>query len=94
LAIAVGFLSSFATVAGEPDSSRLKSLYDEHQWFDLHDVIRHKKAPALYRGAVAYAFNDFHQAEINFRSVIRSAPHSEQAYEAHEGLSHLYLEYG
>jgi predicted aspartyl protease len=93
LAIAVCFLSSFAAVAGEPDTG-LKSLYDAHQWFELHDAIQHKKAPALYRGAVAYAFNDFHQAEVNFRSVIHSAPRSEQAYDAYEGLSHLYFEYG
>ncbi len=94
LAIAVSVLSGFSALAGEPDSPDLKSLYDGHRWSELHDAIRHKKAPALYRGAVAYAFNDFHQAEINFRSVIHSSPHSEQAYESYEGLSHLYFEYG
>ena len=94
LAIAVSVLSGFSALAGEPDGPDLKSLYDAHKWSELRDAIRHKKAPALYRGAVGYAFNNFRQAEINFRSAIRSAPHSGQAYEAYEGLSHLYSEYG
>jgi predicted aspartyl protease len=87
-------LFAIAAVSGEPESSDLKSLYDAHKWSELRDAIQHEKAPALYRGAVGYAFNNFHHAETNFRSAIHSAPRSEEAYEAYEGLSHLYLEYG
>ncbi|HVQ27953.1 MAG TPA: retropepsin-like aspartic protease, partial [Vicinamibacteria bacterium] len=49
--------------------------------------------PFLYRGAVAAAFNDA-RAERLLRSVIDSAPASDDAYEAYEGLSHLYLRDG
>jgi len=81
--------SSFSTSAGSPvgqtdkkteryDASNrysvLKSLYETHQWFKLRDTVQAAKSPAFYQGAVAYAFNDFKQAEKHLQDVIKSAP--------------------
>jgi predicted aspartyl protease len=48
----------------------------------------------LYRGAVANAFHDVRQAERILRSIMRAAPRSDSAYEAHKILSRLYLRTG
>ena len=67
----------------------LKKLYDEHRWFELRDAID-ETAPAFYRGAVACVFNDGSRCEKTFRSVIGSAPRSEDAAEARGLLLSLY----
>jgi hypothetical protein len=67
----------------------LKTLYDEHRWFELRDAID-DTAPALSRGAVACVFNDGSRCEATLRSVIRSAPRSEGAAEARGLLLSLY----
>jgi hypothetical protein len=51
-------------------------------------------APALFRGVVAAVFGDGRRAEPILRSVIASAPRSEEAYDACEWLAHLYLRAG
>ena len=74
------------------DNIALKSLYETRQWVELYEALKHSKGPALYRGAVAVTFNDNpRQAERLLRSVIKSAPHSDEAYQAYEWLAHLYL---
>lgn len=50
--------------------------------------------PALYRGAVAVAFNDIAAAEKILHAVIRSEPRSDQARQAHDLLGSLYFRNG
>lgn len=104
-----GHTSSFHAPAtssvGQPDKeterhdggtrdSGLKSLYDTHQWFKLRDAVQAARAPAFYRGAVAYAFNDFTHAQKHLQDVITSAPRSEQASEARGLLIYVYQRAG
>lgn len=72
--------------AADPSDSELKRLYETHQWFELRDIVQANKAPAFYRGAVAYAFNSPEQAEKDLQQVIQSQPGSDQAYDARELL--------
>ena len=68
-------------------NSPLKSLYERHQWFELRDEIaRQADVPALYRGAVAAAFNNRKEAETILRDLIAAAPGPNAAYEAHKWL--------
>ena len=86
LDLALLLWARLAAGAGEA----LKALYDAHEWFRLRDAVAAKvKPPALYRGAAAYAFGDFHRAEAELRRVIAAAPSSEDAIEAHGILIYL-----
>ena len=84
------FLSSLCFGAKNDDAS-LKSLYDNHQWFELRDSVKKGRVSALYQGAVACAFNDVRHCERKFGRVFHSAPRSEQAVEAHRTLSSAYF---
>jgi predicted aspartyl protease len=82
-----------ASAAAEVQAkSALRSLYDAHKWVELRAALN-KNAPDLYKGAVAVVFNE-PQAERVLASVIKSAPYSDHAYEAHDWLIHLYLRSG
>ena len=81
-------------IASHAVADDLKSLYEARQWAELHESLQSHKGPALYRGAVAAVFNDDRRAERILRSVIRSAPRSEDAYEAYEWLAHIYFRTG
>ena len=48
----------------------------------------------FFRGVVAAVFGDDARAEHLLRSVIASVPHSEQAYDAYEWLTHIYFRNG
>jgi len=76
------------------DDSKLKSLYDSHQWFELRDSVRQGGASAFYQGAVACAFNDARRCERKFRDVFNSAPSSDEAVEAHRILASAYFTHG
>ena len=70
----------------------LGSLYASREWAELHDGLANSKRNDLYRGAVAVVFHEnSHRAESLLRSVIRTAPTSEDAYQAFEWLSHKFL---
>ena len=81
-------------LAADHDDSYLKTLYHSRQWFKLRDAIRNQSTPAFYRLAVACAFDDQERARKESRSVIESAPKSEQAYEAHNMLAYFYFRRG
>lgn len=87
-------LALAAGLAGRQESRDLKSLYDNHQWFRLRDAVRATTAPALYRGAVASAFNDSGEAEKELKRVIAAVPASEQAAEARGLLIYVYQRSG
>ncbi len=76
------------------DDANLKSLYDAHRWFELRDAVAKGGVPDFYLGAVACAFNHLHRCEKKLGAVIKSRPHSDQAYEAHDLLSNAYLREG
>ena len=83
-----------AAIADDSAHSEFKSLYDARRWAELYRAVQGRQAPALYRGAVAAVFGDDRRAKPILRSVISSAPHSEEAYEAHEWLAHIYFRNG
>ncbi len=77
----------------------LKALYDAHQWFALREALAGNSAgPALYRGAVAAAFNEVAEAETALKPLFESGFDSdgEQADvdRASEWLSYMYLRAG
>lgn len=79
-------LFGFAQTSGNDD----KTLFAARDWTGLQRA----QAP-LYRAAFSIAFNqDSAAAEKLLRSVIKAGPHSEDAYQAYEQLSHLYLRTG
>ncbi len=84
-------LTSLAEVSGPPE---LKMLYNQHRWFTLRDAIWGKTVPPLYKGAVAAAFNQNKEAEGYLVEAIRESPTSDNAEEAHEILSKLYVRSG
>jgi len=83
-----------AVLADDSAHSEIKTLYDARRWAELYRAVQGHQAPALYRGAVAAVFGDDLRAEPILRSVISSAPHSEEAYEAYEWLAHIYFRNG
>ena len=86
-------LTSLCFGAKKGDTN-LKSPYDSHRWFELHDALRKGRASPFYQGAVACAFNDARRCEKKFRDVFNSAPKSDQAVEAHRILASAYFTHG
>ena len=80
-------------VAGEYETN-VRSLYDGHHWFALRNLVMRGKISGFYRGAVECAFNQPKAAKEDLAAVIRNAPHSAEAYEAHSLLAGLYLRSG
>jgi predicted aspartyl protease len=73
-------------------TSDLKSLYEAHNWTTLNDRLQKVTAFPLYHAAIGVTFNqDSQHSERLLLSVISAAPHSAEAYEAYEWLSHLYF---
>jgi hypothetical protein len=82
-----GVLFIFAQT--RPDSD-YKALFAARDWARLE----HAQVP-LYRAAFSIAFHhNSGDAEKTLRSIIKAAPHSADAYQAYEQLSHLYLRTG
>jgi Aspartyl protease/Tetratricopeptide repeat len=84
----------FAGLARAGESSALKPLYDQHRWFELHEAVQHQEAPALYKGAVASAFNDTKAAEKYLNQTIKLEPNSANAEDAHKRLADLCIRSG
>ncbi|HXO32963.1 MAG TPA: hypothetical protein VN901_11485 [Candidatus Acidoferrales bacterium] len=80
--------------ANDNDRPDLKSLYDTRRWFELRDSVAKGAAPVFYQGAVACAFNDLRRCEKKLAHVIESAPHSDNAIEAHRLLAAAYFRQG
>ena len=77
----------FSTATDEPS---LKTLYDQHRWFQLRDALKGRETPPLYKGAVASAFNDPQAAEKYFSETIKLNPASGEAADARDMLIDLY----
>src|SRR5438045_9623576 len=91
VAVVCIFTVSLPAFTEETANARLKSLYDAHQWAELRVALQGAKGPSLYHGAAAVVFDHAREAENLLSSTIRSTPRSDQAYEAYEWLTHLYL---
>lgn len=79
---------------GAQQAQDLKALYDAHQWFELREAVAGNSAgPALYRGAVAAAFNEVTEAEAVLKPLFESGSDSD-ANQASEWLSYMYLRAG
>jgi hypothetical protein len=73
-------------------ASDLRSLYKAHKWAELSKRLQHTEGMELYRGAIGVTFNqDPERTERLLLSVIAAAPHSAEAYDASEWLSHFYF---
>ncbi|HUL71867.1 MAG TPA: aspartyl protease family protein [Vicinamibacterales bacterium] len=77
-----------------PDDANFRELYDTNRWFELRNAIDGKTAPALYRGAVASAFNRIEEAEKYLRQAVRESPDPHAANEARGLLALLYVRLG
>jgi hypothetical protein len=69
-------------------------LYADHQWFALRDAVAQRGSPALYRGALASAFNRPDEAERLLVQAVRDAVSADEAAEAREMLGTLYMRQG
>src|SRR5581483_1560805 len=71
----------------------LQPFYEAHQWFALRHALVGKPGPALYRGAVAAAFNQQAEAEAILKPVL-SGPSDQEANEAAKWLAYMYVRLG
>ncbi len=79
---------------GAQHARDLKPLYDAHQWFELREALADDSAaPALYRGAVAAAFNEVTEAESALKPLFESGSDSD-AQQATDWLTYVYLRAG
>jgi hypothetical protein len=84
---------SFLAAQRQADTS-LQQLYDDGKWFELQDAVQGQDTSALFRGAVASAFNRVEDAERYLRQAIQSAADAKAGNEAREVLAKLYLRLG
>ncbi len=90
--VAASLVFSQNGLAQQATAPDLKALYDSKRWVELREALQKTKGQDLYRGAVGVTFHqDARRAESYLRSVIKAAPKSEDAYEAYEWLSHLFV---
>jgi len=75
---------AFAGLAAAGERPSLSQLYGEHRWIDLREALKDQAPPALYKGAVAFAFNDTKAAEEYLNQAIKLAPNSNDAKDAHD----------
>jgi predicted aspartyl protease len=81
-----------ASRAQPPDP--LRTMFDSNQLFDLRDAVAHTHAPLLFRGAVEVSANHRRTSQKLLHKVIRAAPHSSDAYDAHGLLGNIYFRNG
>lgn len=78
---------------GQSTPSELEALQKAHRWVELRAAATQGEHATFYRGVAAAIFNE-PEAEPLLRSVIRDAPHSEEAYQAYDWLGNIYLKLG
>ena len=72
----------------------LKSLYNEHHWFQLRDEVARRGGGNFYRAAVEVAFGHNSKAETDLKAILSSGNSEEVALEARELLIGLYFRLG
>ena len=93
---ALGCLLSVAgCFAADQRETELSRLIESRNWFGLRDAVESAtNVSALYRGAVAWAFNNSREAEIDLQLAIQSALDAGQVEEARTLLAYLYMRDG
>ena len=94
IAAAASIVLGVLAFAQTPDEARSRILYERRDWFELREAVKGRSVSPLYLGAVASAFSQVEEAEKRLAQVIKQAPHSEDAREARELLTYLYLRIG
>lgn len=92
LAAALVLGLSSLPACSQQGSTQLNQLADEHRWSELRDAAA-KKHSAFYQAMAAAVFNE-PEAEQLLRATISEEPTSEEAYEAYDWLSNIYLKSG
>jgi hypothetical protein len=93
LCLSSGFLgTSLPLVAQQQETSSLKQLASDHRWSELREAAARTHA-TFYQAMGAAVFNE-PQAEKLFRLVIAESPASEEAYDAYDWLSNIYMKSG
>ena len=92
--LAIAALIAASAFSAASDVNELDALYAGRRWPELYKAVESRKHEAFFRGVVAAVFGDDAAAERLLRSVIASAPNSEQAYDAYEWLTHIYFRNG
>jgi predicted aspartyl protease len=87
-------LSQSVDFAQSGSEAQWQSLYLSRQWFALRYGIQQARVPIFYRGATEAAFNQIGPAQKYLSAVVQAAPHSHDAYAAHELLASLYFRNG
>ncbi len=90
LVLLLALATAGASFADNTVPEGVRSLYETGQWFALRDVVARGGASDFYRGAVALSFHDVQSAKRTFASVIKVAPSSWEATEAHRLLARWY----
>jgi hypothetical protein len=83
-----------SAIAAPAEANEPGALYAGRRWTELYKAVQSSKDQVFFRGVAAAVFGDDARAERLLRSVIVSSPHSEQAYDAYEWLSHIYFRNG
>lgn len=80
---------------GAQTADELRAMFVASDFFALRDAVEKMPNPPLfYRGAVEAMRDEAAPAERDLGAVIKAAPHSEEAYQAHDLLSNLYIRHG
>ena len=94
LHIRFAILTGVLAVAHAQTHNPFQAAYDANQIFELRDAVEHSTAPPFYKAVVEASSNDVQAAEKDLHSIIHAAPHSENAYDAHDLLGNMYFRNG
>ncbi len=94
LLVCFAILTAVLPVAHAQTHNPLQAAYGANQVFELRDAVEHSAAPLFYKAAVEVSLNNVQVAEKDLHSIIHAAPHSQNAYEAHDLLGNMYFRNG
>src|SRR5580692_3072920 len=76
------------------DESTLRTVLEEHRWFDLRDDVMSGPTPPLFRFFEAAAFKDQRSALRTMSAVTHSGAKADQGAPLHYALYRLYYRLG
>ena len=80
-------------VSAQRPRADLKSLHNEHRWFELRDAVAQEGGTSFYRGIVECAFSQLSECEADLHAAMASADKLD-SIEAHRILISAYLRTG
>jgi tetratricopeptide (TPR) repeat protein len=91
VALAIAAAVVMTSASCEPQGAdNLQQLFESGKVFSLRDAVQGTDAPTFYHGAVDASINHVEEATHSLHEVIRAAPDSEDAYDAHDLLANVY----